>query len=278
MISEQEVTTAYEEAIKIAEKYAKRREQTGYVDVHELYWYIRARMLYWILTAENNTAAEVMAALEGVSRHSSKDQRLARLSQEVNACTQCRLHAERQAPVLGAGPLWTPVMAITDPLSPGEETHPRPFQKHAFLIERVSPGFSLDHIYITSMLKCAGSNPGPTEYAQCSGYLDTQISIVDPKVIILIGKKAANHLLNPGGRVREISSLMGKNYIHWYGQYPCVMSYHPDSIAKDQKFLHQSEKSLKAAGAILAASGNDIMNLRTGRTPESQFIGSRNAF
>ena len=81
------------------------------------------------------------------------------------------------------------------------------------------------NVYIANVLKCrppGNRNPGPAEVAKCSPYLQRQIQLIQPKLIIAMGRFAAQALLETGA---TIGSLRGK--LHRYRGVPLIVTYHP---------------------------------------------------
>jgi DNA polymerase len=82
-----------------------------------------------------------------------------------------------------------------------------------------------DDVYIANVLKCRPPNnrtPTPAEVAACRPFLDRQIQLIGPRVIVALGKSAANTLL---GSDATIGSLRGR--VHDYRGVPLVVTYHP---------------------------------------------------
>jgi DNA polymerase len=81
------------------------------------------------------------------------------------------------------------------------------------------------NVYIANVLKCrppANRNPEPGEVAQCTPYLLRQIELIQPKLILAMGRFAAQTLLNTDA---SIASLRGK--VHRYAGVPLIVTYHP---------------------------------------------------
>ena len=91
----------------------------------------------------------------------------------------------------------------------------------------LSLGLDRDSVFIANILKCRPPNnrdPAADEAASCRSYLEQQIDFVAPKIIIAVGRIAAQHLLNtdaPVGRMR------GKRHVLEDRQLPVVVTYHP---------------------------------------------------
>ena len=81
------------------------------------------------------------------------------------------------------------------------------------------------NVYIANVLKCrppGNRNPSPSEMAQCAPHLQRQIDLIRPKLIIAMGRFAAQALLDTGA---TIGSLRGK--LHRYRGVPLIVTYHP---------------------------------------------------
>jgi DNA polymerase len=81
------------------------------------------------------------------------------------------------------------------------------------------------NVYIANVLKCrppGNRNPAPEEVAQCSPHLLQQIELIKPKLIVAMGRFAAQTLLETGA---SISSLRGR--VHRYAGVPLIVTYHP---------------------------------------------------
>jgi DNA polymerase len=86
-------------------------------------------------------------------------------------------------------------------------------------------GLSRDEVFITNILKCRppdNRDPKPNEIANCHDYLDRQLALLQPKIIVAVGRIAAQALLNTHV---PIGKLRGK--VHQFGSTPLVVIYHP---------------------------------------------------
>lgn len=112
----------------------------------------------------------------------------------VRGCTLCALHQTRTNAVPGEGPLPAEVMLIGEAPGANEDRQGRPFVGAAgqFLEELLAAaGLKRDEVYICNVLKCRppdNRDPLPGEIDSCSEYLDLQIDIVDPLVIVTLGR------------------------------------------------------------------------------------------
>jgi uracil-DNA glycosylase len=119
---------------------------------------------------------------------------LTELAAEVSACTQCILHKSRVKAVPGEGPENASIMFIGEGPGFNENQQGRPFIGAAghFLDELLhSIGLKRDQVYITNVVKCrppGNRDPLPEEIEACRQYLDRQISLIKPKVIVTLGR------------------------------------------------------------------------------------------
>ena len=146
----------------------------------------------------------------------------------VADCTQCELHATRTQTVFGVGNMDADWMFIGEAPGAEEDRRGEPFVGRAgkLLDEMLRAiGQSRDRVFIANILKCRPPNnrdPRPEEAAACRAWLDRQVELVRPRIIIAVGRIAAQNLLatdTPVGRLR------GKP--HSLGAIPVVVTYHP---------------------------------------------------
>lgn len=153
----------------------------------------------------------------------------------VNDCKKCNLHKERKNIVFGEGNPDSDVMIIGEAPGREEDEAGKPFIGRAgkllneFLL---SIGLDRNSVYITNTVKCRppeNRNPELIEIESCSAYLDQQISNIKPKVIVLLGKIAANKML---GQDKPISELRLKKFFIDKYNIPMIVFYHPAYILR----------------------------------------------
>lgn len=146
----------------------------------------------------------------------------------VAACTSCSLHAGRTQTVFGVGDPQADWMVIGEAPGAEEDRRGEPFVGRAgkLLDEMLrAVGQSRDRVFIANILKCRPPNnrdPKAEESAACRGYLQRQIELIEPKIILAVGRIAAQLLLEtdePVGRLRGSR--------HQLGNTPLVVTYHP---------------------------------------------------
>src|SRR5262249_784770 len=138
---------------------------------------------------------------------------LAEIREDVGDCQRCKLCKTRKSIVFGVGAPDAPLMFVGE--APGEQEDKRgePFVGRAGeLLDKMieAMGWSRQSVYINNILMCrppGNRNPEPDEIAQCSPFLDARIASVAPRIIVALGRPAANTLL---GTNAPISALRGK--------------------------------------------------------------------
>jgi len=150
------------------------------------------------------------------------------LEQEVANCQRCELHQSRTQTVFGVGNHHADWMLIGEAPGKQEDLQGEPFVGPAgqLLTEMIRAlGYLRDEVYIANILKCRPPNnrdPKAEEVAACADYLKRQIKLVQPKIILAVGRVAAQNLL---GSKESLSKLRGK--VHKLDDIPVIVIYHP---------------------------------------------------
>lgn len=157
------------------------------------------------------------------------------LEKAVAHCQQCHLAQKRTQPVFGVGNKKANLMIIGEAPGAEEDKQGKPFVGLAGkLLDNMllSIQLSREHnVFIANVLKCRppqNRNPQPDEVAACSSYLERQIALVNPKVILAVGRYAINSLLNTEA---PISALRGK--LHQYQGISVIVTYHPAYLLRN---------------------------------------------
>jgi uracil-DNA glycosylase family 4 len=160
----------------------------------------------------------------------------AQLKTSVSRCAACSLCQARNKTVFGVGDENADWLCVGEAPGGEEDIKGEPFVGPAGkLLDNMLEAINLErgkNIYITNVVKCRppdNRNPGPTEAQQCEPYLTRQIELIRPKLIIALGKVAAQNLLNTGA---TIASLRGK--LHEYAGIPLIVTYHPAYLLRIQ--------------------------------------------
>ena len=177
------------------------------------------------------------------------------LQQCVADCTRCELAASRTQTVFGVGNHDADWLIIGEAPGAEEDRRGEPFVGRAGqLLDQMlqAIGQSRDRVFIANILKCRppdNRDPKPGEAAACRGYLERQIALVQPKIILAVGKIAAQHLLecnDPVGRMR------GK--AHALGEIPLVVTYHPAYLLRSPSQKKKAWSDLCLAARLAAES------------------------
>jgi DNA polymerase len=178
------------------------------------------------------------------------------LRDTVSSCTRCALHESRTQTVFGVGNPDADWMIIGEAPGAEEDRRGEPFVGRAgkLLDEMLrAVGQGRDSVFIANILKCRPPNnrdPKPEESAQCRGYLEHQIQLVKPKIIIAVGRIAAQLLLDtdtPVGRLR--------GSIHNLGEIPLIVTYHPAYLLRSPSQKRKSWDDLCLARRLTAEDG-----------------------
>ena len=150
------------------------------------------------------------------------------LRRRVADCTSCALHCGRTQTVFGVGDPEASWMFIGEAPGAEEDRRGEPFVGRAgkLLDEMLrSLGLARNRVYIANTVKCrppGNRNPTGAEALACRAFLDRQIELVAPDVIVAVGKVSAGNLL---GTDEPIGRLRGR--AHRLGSVPLVVTYHP---------------------------------------------------
>jgi DNA polymerase len=152
------------------------------------------------------------------------------LRSTVAACTRCALSDTRTQTVFGVGSPKARWMFIGEAPGAEEDKRGEPFvgrggQLLTAMLKAI--GFNREDVYIANVLKCrppGNRDPRPDEAAHCRGYLERQIELVAPALVIAVGRIAAQNLL-----ATDVSLARLRGQVHALGPraWPLVVTYHP---------------------------------------------------
>jgi len=177
------------------------------------------------------------------------------LRASVAACTRCELHKGRTQTVFGVGSPDADWMLIGEAPGAEEDRRGEPFVGRAgkLLDEMLRAiGEARDSVFIANILKCRPPNnrdPKPDEAAACRSYLERQIELVQPRILLAVGRIAAHQLLEtdePVGRLR------GK--VHRLGETPLIVTYHPAYLLRSPSQKRKSWDDLCLARRVVSGA------------------------
>ena len=176
------------------------------------------------------------------------------LRREVAACTRCPLHATRTQGVLGVGPQRCDWLVIGEAPGAEEDRRGEPFVGAAGqLLDAMLRAIGLDrstNVYIANVLKSRpphNRDPKPEEVAACVPYLQRQVALLQPKIMLAVGRIAAQNLL---GTEAPLSRLRGQ--VHRFGELnvPLVVTYHPAYLLRTPQDKRKAWEDLKFARGV----------------------------
>ena len=178
----------------------------------------------------------------------------------VAQCSACVLGQTRTHPVAGEGPEElsrltnsVEVMVIGEGPGADEDTQGRPFVgKAGQLLDKMLEAIQLSrktNCYITNVVKCRppqNRDPAPEERSCCAAFLDAQIQLLRPQMILVMGRIAAQHLLQTSD---GIGKLRGRFFD--YRGIPLMPTYHPSALLRDESLKRPAWEDLKRFRARL---------------------------
>ena len=213
-------------------------------------------------TAAAGAAPEASQAIEGGDpRHA----RIARIewrdfAADVDACTACGLCRTRHKSVPGVGDPNADWLFVGEAPGAEEDARGEPFVGQAGrLLDNMlaALGMSRDrNVYIANVLKCRPPNnraPEPAEADACRPYLERQVALLQPKLIVALGKSAASLLL---GTDATIASLRGR--VHQYRGVPLIVTYHPAYLLRSLPDKAKAWEDLLLARRTVAESAGTV--------------------
>ncbi|PIQ43563.1 MAG: uracil-DNA glycosylase [Gammaproteobacteria bacterium CG11_big_fil_rev_8_21_14_0_20_46_22] len=177
---------------------------------------------------------EEKPAVSVLPAHSSAD--LSALKSRVSSCTLCGLCETRTQTVFGVGSSTAEIMIVGEAPGANEDRQGEPFVGRAGqLLTQMLKAISLsrDDVFIANILKCRPPNnrdPSPEEVATCTPYLREQIALIQPKLIVAVGRIAAQFLL-------ESTQTLGRLRGQWHDYHgtPLYVTYHPAYLLRSPR-------------------------------------------
>ncbi|MBN2228017.1 MAG: uracil-DNA glycosylase [Candidatus Thorarchaeota archaeon] len=165
----------------------------------------------------------------------TREKELLALHESIRNCTLCPLHKTRTQAVPGEGPVHARIMFIGEAPGVQEDATGRPFvgRSGELLTEMIeSIGLTRERVFITSVLKSRPPNnrtPTQSEIEACRPYIDRQIELIDPRIVVLLGGVAISSIVGPW----KVSDSHG-DYFEAKGRI-FFMTYHPAAALRFPK-------------------------------------------
>jgi len=178
-------------------------------------------------------------------------QKLAEIAQQVKACTDCRLYQNTRNPVPGHGNIHAEIVFIGEAPGEQEDIKGLPFvgrsgQYLDYLLNLI--GMNRQQVFIANVIKHRppdNRDPAPDELIACKHFLDDQLKIIDPLLIVTLGRFSMARYFPEG----KISAIHGKpKYDERCAYYPL---YHPAAALRNPPLRHDMEADIKRIPLIL---------------------------
>jgi uracil-DNA glycosylase family 4 len=177
------------------------------------------------------------------------------LAKVVATCTRCPLCEQRKQAVLGVGDLAPDWLFIGEGPGAEEDVQGEPFVGQAGkLLDNMLAALDISRtnkVYIANAVKCrppGNRTPEAAEMAACRPYLERQIALLKPKIIVLLGKAAVHTILHDD---KSLASLRGKRFE--YAGIPVVVTYHPAYLLRNLPDKAKAWEDLLFARRLLRA-------------------------
>jgi DNA polymerase len=181
------------------------------------------------------------------------------LAPDIAQCVACGLCKTRHKTVPGVGDTQADWMFVGEAPGAEEDARGEPFVGHAGrLLDSMLGALGMTRtrdVYIANVLKCRPPNnrtPESGEAEACRPYLERQIDLIRPKLIVALGKSAASLLL---GTDATIASLRGR--LHHYRGVPLIVTYHPAYLLRNLPDKAKAWEDLVLARTTVAQSAGN---------------------
>lgn len=176
---------------------------------------------------------------------------------EAQQCQACELCSTRTQVVFGVGKQTADWLVIGEGPGADEDAQGEPFVGRAGKL--LNPmlqaiGLRREQVYITNIVRCRPPNnrePSPEEAAQCRPFLERQIALIQPRIILALGRVAAQNLLNMD---TSIGKLRGQ--VHYFGErrIPLIVLYHPAYLLRSPREKRKAWDDLRMARAVFSSA------------------------
>lgn len=173
------------------------------------------------------------------------------LNAKINTCMKCGLGKLRNNFVFGVGNPNADVVVIGEAPGADEDAQGEPFVGRAGqLLNKIleATGFKREDVFILNILKCrppGNRNPEPDEAELCRPYLDKQLKLINPKLVLLLGKVASETLL----KTKEpLNKLRGK--VHDYKGWKLMITFHPAALLRNPNWKRPTWEDMQQFKAL----------------------------
>jgi uracil-DNA glycosylase len=207
------------------------------------------------MTALGAPAAQLASAEQGARLDSEEPLDWDQLRARVMACTRCALSTTRTQAVFGVGNMQADWLIVGEAPGAEEDRRGEPFVGRAGqLLNSMlrAIGLAREEVYIANVLKCrppGNRDPQPREVVECLPYLERQIALLKPKIMLAVGRIAAQNLLKTDAPLARL-----RRQVHSFGiaRVPLVITYHPAYLLRTPSDKRKAWEDLKFAREVCA--------------------------
>ncbi|MBO4509570.1 MAG: uracil-DNA glycosylase [Spirochaetaceae bacterium] len=199
------------------------------------------------------TVAQNTSVQDTVSSGAEASDALENIARKIAVCKRCRLCEGRRNTVPGIGVPKPLVLVIGEGPGADEDASGEPFVgKAGQLLDKMLAAINLSrhtNCFIANIVKCRPPNnrdPMPNEAEACRSFLDAQISVLKPKMILTVGRIAVQNILNT---TTGINKLRGQFFE--YRDIPLLPTYHPSALLRNEEMKRPAWEDLKKFRARL---------------------------
>ena len=185
---------------------------------------------------------------------------LIEIAQRIKGCRLCKLHRTRRRVVPGEGSPSARLVFVGEGPGEEEDRQGRPFVgKAGQLLDKIienGMGLKREEVYIANVIKCrppGNRDPRPDEIAACKPYLFEQLKIINPEVIVALGRYAAATLLDIDPITVRINRLRGRFHRLSTGTL-LMVTYHPSALLRNPALKRPVWEDIKKVMEVLGIS------------------------
>jgi len=173
-------------------------------------------------------------------------QTLDELAREAQKCGRCRLRGGCQQVVFGEGNPSSRIVFIGEGPGQDEDIQGRPFVGRAGqLLNKIlqAAGFSRPEVYICNVVKCRPPGnrlPNPDEVKECAKWLEAQIRVIQPRMIVCLGSMASKTVIDPNAQISKIRGV-------WFSRQDVriMATFHPAALLRNEAYKRPTWEDFK---------------------------------
>jgi len=191
-----------------------------------------------------------------------KEALIGRIATAVRSCVRCDLCRGRRNAVPGEGSADSPLLIVGEAPGADEDRQGRPFVGRAGqLLTKMLGAIHVEReeVFIANVLKCRpprNRDPGPDEMAECRRYLDAQIRVIRPKIILTLGRFSAHQLLETTQGILSIRGVP-RPYRYEGGTATVLPTLHPAYLLRNEAAKREAWEDLKLLHRLLREETGD---------------------